>query len=1401
MPDKRSAGDNLIGTRLGQYEIVSRVGRGGMATVYKARQESVGREVAIKVLSEPTEADSPFFERFKREVELIAKLEHLHILPIYDFGQLDGFPYLVMRYLDGGNLNQRIVQRPLELMDVNRLISQICAALDYAHAKDVIHRDMKPHNVLLDNQGNAYLCDFGIAKVIGSATLTQSGEAVGTPSYMSPEQWQGLTISKYTDIYALGIMLYEMLTGTTPFQSDNVFTLMFKHLNEPPPLLETRKSGLPPEFDLIIQQALEKIPERRFASAGEMARAFNTAVGGVATPSPAPVYASEQHATQERDADTVNTYTVNAITGRTWAVEAFRGWHTSDNPILFMVGPHGIGKSALAGRFAQMLGERVVRYELIAEQSRTLDPRVFVESMAGSLSRLIPTIAASTGNALDEINQTPGEAFEARVLEPLSHETEPIYWVIDSLDAGFEHPGGTIIDLIEAALRSLPEATRMIITAAPHPRFDRLFRAAQWLELNPEDDQLRADLRETLTTRFATLFPNLNKGEVDLIAVIDKAGGNPLYLNIILEHLAQKKLVPTDLKELPSGLDELYGFLIQRAAAQNEQVLLLLRVLAAGRAPLSDRLLADILKTRLDEVRHLLNQLRPLVSLSGTGWKLSHPALRYWLVGQSAEGMVEAHKQIAESLLDGEYSDLYSLQYLPTHLALSQQSEAAFGIMTDLNFLTARIGQISLAEVLDDLNQVKAALPMEADEQIAALDSLSGVLERMIPYFSADSGSIFSYLYNNLVGIPALRESLEKSAEARRGLWLRLIAPLPTPPEIAREIWRGEAILGLGRDLQGGRWLAITADGQVRLWGGGNLLRSWSGGGALLRGCALSGDGALALTVGEESTARLWDTTSTALVQTLDGHKRRVNGCALNLDGSRALTASDDKLLRLWDTTQGRVIHAFYEHPEAVLCGAFGAEDQDGKGSRTVISGCADGLIRVWDAHQNILRSTLKGHRGAVTSLSVWRGDSGAPILVSGGADGLVCIWDLTHDKLLNTFSDASAGITGVTVGVVSGRLIAAAASDDKTVRVWNLEINQPIARFEGHQRAVSGVILTAEGRVLSGCLDGVLRQWIIRTIAPRLTAEPYRERHTAGITGIAFSADDARLFTTSLDRTARLWRVEDGALLQTFKGHTGAIHAGALRPDGRAALTISSDKTARLWDCERGTQIRMFTGSLDALSCCALSPAAHKLPQAASNLWLAAAGGKDRVLRVWDADKGTLLMSLKGHQDMITKCLFSPTDEILVSLSKDRTVRLWSLATQKEVGNIEGSRTALFTSAAFSPDGGSLLLGLESGEVWRLDRATGTLDKDYLRVRGIVADCAYSRNGRYLFLICADGVVVVVEVAKNAVLISYRTRKPLGCGTVMGESLTLGLGDELGGYGLYKLEGLSGGRRKASMV
>ncbi len=267
--------DGLTGKAFGPYKVLEKIGEGGMGVVYKGFQESLGRYVAIKVLRGELAQDEQFIARFRREALAVAKLSHPNILHIFDTGAAHGTYYIGMDYVDGGSLSDLISRGPLDAETAVSIAAQVADALDYAHSQSLIHRDVKPANVLLTREGRPLLTDFGIARALDASTrLTRTGTQIGTPEYMAPEQAQGEQVDGRTDIYALGIVLYEMLTGWAPFSASTPMATLYKQVNAPLPPLRQTKAAVPTWLESVVKKSLAKRPQDRFQRASEFAAAL-----------------------------------------------------------------------------------------------------------------------------------------------------------------------------------------------------------------------------------------------------------------------------------------------------------------------------------------------------------------------------------------------------------------------------------------------------------------------------------------------------------------------------------------------------------------------------------------------------------------------------------------------------------------------------------------------------------------------------------------------------------------------------------------------------------------------------------------------------------------------------------------------------------------------------------------------------------------------------------------------------------------------------------------------------------------------------------------------------------------------------------------------------------------------
>ena len=341
MGDFDDTSNQLNGKTLGTYTLQHLLGRGGMGAVYVAQQSRPRRTVAVKVLlpelfQNPT-GFSEFLVRFRREADAIAALDHINIMPIYEYGEQDRLAYLVMPYVTGGTLRDVVAKRgKLPLSEATTIVEQVAAALDYAHQHGIIHRDLKPGNILFHADGRLLLTDFGIAKVLGEPatanvaamqTLTAAGMIIGTPEYLSPEQAAGLPIDNRSDVYALGIVLFQLLSGRVPFTGTTPVAVAIKQAMQEPPSLSQLNPAIPPSVEQAILKALAKKPEQRYATAGDLARAVRAAVTD-----PQPAAKVSLLSTGETLLDTIPPVGWEQSNESTVATNRQPGWEQSNEP-------------------------------------------------------------------------------------------------------------------------------------------------------------------------------------------------------------------------------------------------------------------------------------------------------------------------------------------------------------------------------------------------------------------------------------------------------------------------------------------------------------------------------------------------------------------------------------------------------------------------------------------------------------------------------------------------------------------------------------------------------------------------------------------------------------------------------------------------------------------------------------------------------------------------------------------------------------------------------------------------------------------------------------------------------------------------------------------------------------
>ncbi|MBK5108838.1 MAG: serine/threonine-protein kinase PknK, partial [Anaerolineales bacterium] len=608
------------------YQLLDLIGEGAFGVVYRAHQEFIDREVAVKIIL-PNYANQPdFIRRFDAEAQLVAQLEHLHIVPLYDYWRDPQGAYLVMRLMKGGSLSDSLKETgSWEPAAAARLVDQIASALDAAHQQGVVHRDLKPANILLDEDGNAYLSDFGIAKELSAREdETQTGAVLGTPAYITPEQVQGQTVTAQTDIYALGVLIYEVLVGEHPFPNSSPAELIVKHLQEPLPYIRSAHPELPAALDGVIQRATAKNPENRYPSASALAEDYRRALQLDAFVPEEDIYNPYKglRAFQEADAD--DFYGREALTGQLLAQLAHPG---DGNRFLAVVGPSGSGKSSL------------VKAGLLPALRKGALPGsenwFIVETHPGShplqeLQLALMSISADPNVDLSEILAQDEYGLLQAAKATLPNEESQLLLVIDQFEELFilvddEALQIRYLDNLVQAVCHDDGQVRVVITLRAdfydrplqHPAFGRLIedRTAVVLPLSP------GELEQVIKRPAERVGTLLEEGLVETISadVADQPGALPLLqyaLTELFERREGRMLTNQAYQEIGGVLgalgrraEEIYTELDQDGKQVARQLFLRLVTLGEGAQDTRRQVLRSEIQSLFSEDQGSINQV------------------------------------------------------------------------------------------------------------------------------------------------------------------------------------------------------------------------------------------------------------------------------------------------------------------------------------------------------------------------------------------------------------------------------------------------------------------------------------------------------------------------------------------------------------------------------------------------------------------------------------------------------------------------------------------------------------------------------------------------------------------------------------------------------------------------
>jgi WD40 repeat protein/transcriptional regulator with XRE-family HTH domain len=1377
--------EDLSGRAIRGYELGERIGTGGFGVVYRAVQPLVEREVAIKIVL-PQYADHPeFIRRFEAEAQLVARLEHPYVVPLYDYWREPGVAYLVMRLLRGGSLQARLKGGPLALDAVASLLEQIGAALHAAHRAGVVHRDLKPANVLLDEDGNGYLADFGIAKNLNLEDQTQAGAILGSPAYLSPEQILSEPVRPQADIYCLGILLYELLTGQKPFRGPTPVEYIQQHLSQPLPSLAACQPGLPPALEAVIGRATAKNPLERYPDVPGLLADFRQALAPMVTiaqlPYPAAVPDEEVEnpykglrAFGEADADDFfgRETLVQELLGRlAEAGDPITGAGQELARFLAVVGPSGGGKSSAvkAGLIPALRRGGLPGSEkwFIVDMLPGAHPW---EELEAALLRVAVNPPPSL---LAQLRQDERGLLRAvrRVL-PADEATELVL-VLDQFEEIFtlvedEAERARFLDSLVTAVLDPRSRLRLVITM----RADFIHRALEYIDFG-ELLRQRAEFVLPLTPdelELAIARPAEHVGlvlEPGLVASImrdvgEQPGTLPLLQYALTElfERRQGRLLSLAAYQASGGVsgalarraEELYASL--ETAGQEAARQLFLRLVTPGeggedtrrrvlRAELEG--LTDGRGTTIATSGHLANDNRPTTADShsgppgrrqptdgGNGYERTTVVGRPSAVG----GPFSAMDQVID--LYGRYRlltfDHDPVTRGPTVEVAHEALLRAWGRLRE--WLEAGRADVRLQRLL----------AAGAREWLAAGRDPSFLLRgtRLTQFESWAASSAVALTADERAYLEAsLADRQARRAQARRAQ--TVLRALRAFLGVAAVIAFALAILAFNAraTAQHERDKAQReADVNHSLVLADSAQRAYENG---------ESDLALALALEAVAMDQPPPEAQRALTTVAYGrgtrailqeHGNAIKSLAFSPDGQTALSASCGRLdaqnhctqgeVILWDLKAGAELRRLQGHSDWVNGVAFSPDTLAvrGTGGETALSASADGTLILWDVTTGSIIRRFEGHTSGVNGVAF---SSDGQTALSGSDDGSLFLWDVASGEIIRRFEGHTKGVTRVafspdTPEGTSGTT-ALSGSYDNSLILWDVGTGQAIRRLEGHVDWITGLAFHPNGRTaLSTSYDMTLRQWDLET-----GQELRQQFFPANADAVALSPD-GRLAVFDWMQEVRLWDIgkwrEAGRLL----GHTSNdVWAIAVSPDGRLALSGADDGELRLWNLAEQGELR-------------------RLPTDGTPLWAVAVSHDGRRLLVsdssgntlvYDVRNGQLVQRLPGDIPVSPNALaFSPDDRTALVGSGDfftgalaTSLVLWDLASGQPVHRFEG-HTQMVRSLAFSPDGRSALAGSQTtdinlgGDLILWDMQTGQLIRRFDDTDDI-AGIAFSADGR----------------------------------------------------------------------
>ena len=1300
--------EDLSGRAIRGYELGDRMGEGGFGVVYRAIQPLVEREVAVKIIL-PRYADHPeFIRRFEAEAQLVARLEHPYIVPLYDYWREPGAAFLVMRLMRGGSLHSRLKEGPLSLDFILRLLNQVGSALFSAHRMGVIHRDLKPANIMLDEDQNTYLADFGVAKNLGNPEQTSDtmlAGIIGSPAYVSPEQIRSESVRPQADIYALGVLLFELLTGRQPFPGPTPIDYAQQHLNQPtPPLLEFNPN-LPPSLEPVLTRATAKSPDDRYPDIPGLVRDFQSAVTSAGVEVPASITLDWLPAEQVDIESLENPYKglrafqeadAEDFFGRETLVQDLLGRMAEENDLsrfLAVVGPSGSGKSS------------AVKASLIPSLRRGGLPGsehwFIVEFTPGAhpfeeLETALLRVAVNPPESLlGQLRQDERGLLRAvnRILPP--DKNVELVLVIDQFEELFtlledETIRAVFLESLLTALLDPRTRLRVVITLRAdftdrpleYVDFGDLLRQRTEFVLPLTSDEL--ELAIIQPARGAGLAFEAGLCERIIRALGDQPGTLPLLqytLTELFERRVGRRLTIQAYQDsggvlgaLGKRAEEIYTSLDRAGQATARQVFLRLVTLGEGVEDTRRR----VLQSELDALTS-----RSKFGTSSIPFLNELPESRYIPdVSPGRRGGTEGVNQVLDS-----FGRARLLSFDRDPLTRGPTVEVAHeALLREWSRLRDWLAQ-SRADIRSQRVLGNAAAEWLQSDHDPSFLLRGSRLDQFAAWAESTDLTLTNIEQDYLEACLAERFARE-SAEAER---LAHEAALERRSRNILRVLVGVFAIATVISLVLA-WLAISAQNQTRAQQ--EIAQSEAEQRSTAEAVAFEQQAEALTQANARATAESRNIlrqdeeyraiSAQTAVRALEEHK--------GPNPELAVLVALELLERYPYTPQAEraLNQAVLENPTRMIprIGAESLVTTDiywSPTGETFVTPLMDNEILIQDINtgEEVRRIPTEDECNQVQAWS----PSGDRLPAFGNDCPPVIYSTQTGEQI--AVLDSAPGVTFTSASWSPDGTALVTGNQDNTAQIWDAVSGHLLSELIGHGHYVSEVAWSPDGeKIATASRDTDARVWDAAS-GDLLYIFP---NHIAMLNGVSWAPDSQKIASAGADNVAYVWDPSSGRILLRLSGHKDGVSDVAWSPDGKLIATLSYDQTVRVWDSDTGLQLFQFnTNSFLENDSISWSPTGQQLLIAGMHYH-----------RIWDISQLTPV--LNGHTDLILDAQFSPDGLLVATSSRDNTLRIWQTenGTLLKLYNLEDQPLSI----AWSPDGEYLASSSQDGMVivWGID-------------------------------------------------------------------------------------------------